>query len=359
MNGKRFVKNGRKILLVLTSMLSVFLLSCGISGASQKAVDEGKVAIVSKEYEKARDLFKLAVDEDSKNSEAKSLLDLSNDYIELMATITTGEFDKADELIANIENNEKLEIIKEDFEKTKNNINESKDMVAKYSDEIASIEKLLEDGNVDESKSSAITKLEEVKGIKVLEDRLNSVIKKADEKIANVKAEILKYATDINGIDNSIIYKGMITFDDNSGVFAEVEELKGKTMYRFYENRDLSPRQYVYNENTGDVFMLNQGMVIWINNGDIYVNEPQPIVNESVSEGKISKKEAEEIGINYYFNTYSVPISERKWFFATASDDADDNDEYFCRIDQALGDPFAIYYINANTGDVRVESQRY
>jgi hypothetical protein len=259
----------KKIMIVLTAITAVFLVACGTNGTSKKAVEEGKVEIVSKEYEKGRDLFKLAVDEDSRNLEAKSLLDLSNEYITLMSMINTGELDKSDELISKIEKNDKLSIIKDEFEKTKDIVTSNKEKILKNTNEIKDIENIFESGNIDKAKSLAMNKLVDVKEIKSLEDRLNSIIKKVDESISIAKSEILKYEKDVQDIS----YIGVKTFDESSGVFSDIKELKGKTMYHFDEVIEDSPKEYVYDKNTKDVFMLTQGQVFWLSNGNIHVNK--------------------------------------------------------------------------------------
>ena len=351
----------KKVLIILTILLNLSFVACSKDNTSIKAVEDGKIALVSKEYDKAKDLFKLAVSEDSKNTDAKSLLDLTSNYIDLLAIIENGEFDKANDLISKIEKNNKLDIIKDVFIETKNNIIENKAKYDKYISEIESIEKLLSENKIDEAKSQATEKLKEVDGVKSLEDRLNAVITKVDEKIANAKAEILKYATDIKGIK----YKSIITFDSNSGVFAEVKELKGKTMYHFYEDTDLSPKEYVYDEDTKDVFMLEEGAVFWISNGNIYVNEPkeaseettsQNLISKNQAEVKISSEESRQIALNYYLNRHhNIKANE---IFVGMGDDIEDN-EYFRPIagDDGDGNPgkvIAEYYVNATTGKVRV-----
>lgn len=344
----------KKITILLVAMLSFLLVSCGTNGTSKKAVEEGKIAAASKEYEKARDLFKLAVDEDSKNSEAKLLLDLLNDYIDLTELVNTGEFDKVDELISNIEKNEKMELIKDDFQKTKDSISEAKDKIGKYSDEITNIENLLKDGNIDEAKSLATTKLEEVKGIKALEDKLNSIITSVDEKIASAKAEILKYYKG----KYDIKYKNMEIYANDSNV----SELKGKAILRFIEDQQYgSPKEYMYRMEDGAIFQLDQGSYYWVNNNNkvIYeVVDPSTTKTNNNVNVTISKEKVTEIALNYYYNHYSIPDKDRQWYFATVSDNALEN-EYLCIIQQAIGEPFAKYYVNATTGEVRVDSQRH
>lgn len=302
----------KKITVLLVAMLSFLLVSCGVSGASKKAVEEGKVATVSKEYKKARDLFKLAVDEDSKNSEAKLLLDLLNDYIDLTKLVNTGEFDKTDELVSRIEENEKMELIKDDFQKTKDSIADGKESISKYSDEIADIEGLLKDGKLDEAKTSATTKLEEVKGIKVLEDKLNSVISSVDEKIANAKAEILKYYKG----EYDIKYKNMEIFSNDSAV----TELKGKAILKFVEDQQYgSPQEYMYRIEDGAVFQLNQGSYYWVSNGYKEIYSPTVPKKQTAQQNQpaqsndyVSKDEAVKIASKKFEEDFPAEVGSYK-----------------------------------------------
>ena len=337
----------KKIIIALITLLSIFLVSCSINGTSKKAVEEGKIAIVSKEYEKAKDLFKLASDEDSKNTEAKSLLDLTNSYIGLLEIINTGEFDKADELISTIENNEKLDIIKDEFEKTKSNIIDNKEKIVSYTSKIEAIEKTLDEGNIDEAKSLAIAKLEEVKGIKLLEDRLSSIVEKIDEKIANAKSEIIKYYE--GGYD--IKYRNMEIYSNNS----DIEELKGKAILNFIEDQQYgSPQEYMYRMEDGAIFRLDQGSYYWVNNGykEIYglKDKAQENLNE---ENGISLEEAKEIITNYFLSTHTN--------YTHADIDVGvssiiENNKYSGAVAQNSGNfkVVAEYYVDATTGEISV-----
>lgn len=342
----------RKTLIILTTLLSLFLVSCSTNSTSSKAVEEGKIALVSKEYDKAKDLFTLAINEDSKNTDASSLLDLTTNYIDLLSIIDSSEFDKANDLISKIESNDKLDIIKDSFNDTKNNLNSKKEIFDKYITEVESIETLFTENKIDDAKSQAIAKLEEVKGIKPLEDRLNTVITNVDEKIAIAQTEILKYATDVDGIE----YKQMKTFDSNSGVFAEVAELKGKTMYHFYEQTDYSPREYVYDENTNDVFLLQQGQVFWMNNGNIHLNKEE---EKASSINKISREEAKKLVTNYLLSNYPEYKSNFDDIFGIA-----EAYDYLLEEYNVYGVPVmdktnpnfktSDYFVDATTGEVRL-----
>ena len=353
----------KKVLIILAILLSLSLVACSKDNTSTKAVEDGKIALVSKEYDKAKDLFKLAVSEDSKNTDAKSLLDLTNNYIDLLAIIENGEFDKADDLISKIEKNNKLDIIKDVFIETKNNIIENKAKYDKYIKEIESIEKLLSENKIDDAKSQATEKLEDVKGIKSLEDRLNTVIKKVDEIIANAKAKILKYYKG----DYDIKYENMEYFTNNS----EVKELKGKAILNFYEDQQLgSPHEYIYRIEDGEVFRLDQGEYYWVSNNNKVIYRPKEIEEAYAklealekeqekmdkSKIKISSEESRQIALNYYLNK-RPDVSADEVFVGMG--DYIENNEYFrpISLDNGAGNAgkvIAEYYINATTGEVRV-----
>lgn len=243
------------------------------------------------------------------------------------------------------EKNTQLDIIKDHFLETKNNILENKEKFNTYIKDVESIEQLLSENKIDDAKSQATTKLTEVTGLKSLEDRLYAVITTVDEKISTAQAEILKYATDLKKLD----YAGMYTFDNDSGVFAEVKELQGKTMYRFEDNSEIySNNEYVYDENTNDVFLLKEGQVFWMNNGNIHLNKEEV----STSTNKITKEEAEERAIEYFlsFNKYYT-IND---LIASSVYDNDKN-EYIVAITQNSGNykVVAEFRIDANTKEIK------
>ena len=349
-----------KILMFLTTLLSLFIVGCSANSTSIKAVEEGKIALVSKEYDKAKDLFKLAVNEDSKNSEAESLLDLTINYIDLIAIIENNEFDKVDELISKIENNSELDIIKEQFSEIKNSIVDKKEKFSEYVKQVEAIESLLSENKIDDAKNQATAMLEEVKGIKTLEDRLNVIIITVDEKINNAKAEILKY------YDGSydISYRNMEFFNNN-----EVTELNGKAVLNFIEDQDLgSPREYIYRMEDGGVFRLNQGEYYWVSNNNKLIYRPKEIEEayakleelekeqeeKAQSQIKISPEEAIQIALNYFLN--KRPEINANEVDVSRGYEVNENNEYYRGICLNSGNykVIAEYYVNAATGEVRV-----
>lgn len=287
-----------KILCIL--LCFILFMSCSSNNTSQKALEDGKIALASLEYEKAKSLFKLAVDEDENNSEANSLLDLVTNYIKLIDANENNDFEKVEELVLDIESNDKLNLISDSYEKLKKNLLDKREMyeidkneVYKGSEkeviedevyktfekDVIEIEKLLKEGKYDEVEEIAYSKLEEVEAFPELAERVCNVISVIREKneaqveeegrkIEKAKEAILAYHYN----NTSIIFWDMMTFDSSSGCFAEVAELKGKTMYHFMEEVEDSPTEYVYDDATGDVFKLVQGQVFWMNNGEKHLN---------------------------------------------------------------------------------------
>ena len=138
----------KKILVILSCLLSFMLVSCGDNGTSQKAIEDGKTALVNQEYEKAKEFFERALEEDRNNSEASDYLDLSCDYIELLDMVKNEEFEDLDEILSKIESNKELELIKEDYEIVKKNALKKKDDLSKNKDKDSKKENTTTSNNV-------------------------------------------------------------------------------------------------------------------------------------------------------------------------------------------------------------------
>ena len=127
------------------------------------------------------------MDDHSDNKEVRQLLELTRNYIKLLTLIDKGKFDSAEKIVNNMENNKSLDIIKDDFTNAKKIVVEYQQEHMDYIEEIEAIEKLLAENKIYEAKAKAMAKLEEIRGLKVSEKRLNAVIKKADEIITNAQ----------------------------------------------------------------------------------------------------------------------------------------------------------------------------
>lgn len=341
----------KRRILILGVIISFLMVSCSVNSASIKAVDEGKIALVSKEYEKAKDLFNLAIKEDKNNEEGKILLELTSDYIKLLTSIEEANIDNTEDLIKKIEKNKKIDLIKNDFDKQVNTFVKNKEKIIDNISEIENIEKVLKEGNIDEAKTLASNKLIEVKGVISLEKRLNDVIIQVDQVILDAKNEILKYNSGIE-----LEYIGLQPA--NGTMYGHVvENLKDKVLLKYkVPNNPFSPIEFVYNRDDGNIYRHKEGQVFWVNNGYIALNE----LDTKVYSKSLSPQEAGIIAIDYFISRNST-YNNKDLF--TPNSDIIDNNEYYrpiCGYDtdpqgnEIIGKPLAEYMVNVITGEIRV-----
>ena len=111
----------KKIILVITSIcLSVSLCAC-VSNTGKKAIEQGKLAMASKDYEKSINSFKLAIDEGSKDEEIQNMLQILEKYKSAENTFNSRNVVEAKTICDGIVNYENY-TVKEDIEILKSNI---------------------------------------------------------------------------------------------------------------------------------------------------------------------------------------------------------------------------------------------
>lgn len=344
---KRYLILFGAVLVVL--LLGVSLTRCSkTSNTSMEALEEGKIALASLEYEKARNLFELAYTEDKDNTEAVDLYNITRDILKLSDAIKEKDLVAAKEYLDKLNSSKNIEYIKE-------SLLPLQEKVALLEDKIKSDMEKKEKELI-----NAQVKDEEEKNISTVEKKEeNSETTELDKIIAIAKAEILKYLNH----EEELIYLGMMTFDNSSGVFATVEQLYGKTMLHFCEKSDVCPAEFVYDNNTGDVYLLTQGQVFWMNNGNIHLNGedvaeiPKSSANITL-EVNITSEQSREIARNYYLSTHRD--IEADMIFVTINTEVNENNEYprliafYDETKTTASKPVAEYYVNAATGEVRV-----
>ena len=141
MRSKQFVA----IVLLSTMMLT----GCG-NKTFDKAMEEGKLALASKEYEKASGLFGLAVEEKSNDKEAKELKEGTEKIISINKLNSDGNLEEAINLCDEFENlNIKSGIILKEVENIKkelqNQLNKIKDNKNNIEVKITEAESLIKD----------------------------------------------------------------------------------------------------------------------------------------------------------------------------------------------------------------------
>lgn len=265
------------IITILTIILATGLYGCGNSTA-KKAVEEGKIAIASNEYDKAKNLFKLAMDEDS-GTENKETYDMINGYLEAEKEYKDGNYDKALELINNIKEVGDYQNLNDDIKNLHKNIEEKEKIDKEYNDNIKKIDELIKEGSLNKAKE-----LIDSINLKDLFDKQksevnklkNEITKKQEEleKQEKKKAEEEKKKDNVLKEDNvnkglniikakgykNLVYEGIVKENFN------IPEINNKPLYHYIPKDEFTgPNEFYYDATNNKVYMLNQGMWLIIN----------------------------------------------------------------------------------------------
>lgn len=150
----------KKIGIILTLILLVISLVGCENSKSKKAIEQGKMEMANKEYDKALASFKIALDKESSNEEAKRLTALIDHYKKANDEFEKGNIDDANKIMNQIDEETIEDSIKNDIDNLKAKINQHD----KIDKEIVHIKELIKEKKYDEAKKS-------IKGIDI--DKLN------------------------------------------------------------------------------------------------------------------------------------------------------------------------------------------
>ncbi|MDU2686402.1 hypothetical protein QJR60_11390 [Paraclostridium sordellii] len=140
----------KKIIIIIVSiLLGISMVGCE-SSVSKKAVEQGKLAMANKEYDKALASFKLAIDEGSNNKEVKRLTTLINHYTQANDKFKKGDIKSANKIMNEIDEETIDDSIKNDIDNLKAKINQQD----KINKKIASIKELIKYKKYDDAKKS-------------------------------------------------------------------------------------------------------------------------------------------------------------------------------------------------------------
>lgn len=269
--------NKKVIITILTIMLAIGLYGCGNSTA-KKAVEEGKIAIASNEYDKAKNLFKLASDEDG-GTENKEIYDMLNGYLEAEKEYKDGNYDKALELLNNIKEVGDYQNLNDDIKKLHKSIEEKEKIDKEYNNNIKKINELMEDGSLNKAKE-----LLDSINLKDLSDKQKSEVNKLKDEITKNQEELKKQEEnkvkeekkkdnakkedDVNkGLNiikskgyKNVVYEGIVKENFN------IPEINNKPLYHYIPKDEFSaPNEFYYDATNNKVYMINQGMWLIIN----------------------------------------------------------------------------------------------
>jgi len=145
----------KKIIICLISLLMIITLTgCQKENSiSTKALEEGKIALANKEYDKAQNLFKLVVDEDNSNEDGKEFYRLTTQYLTLLNYFENEDYDNADKSLNEIKLNSKISSIDTEVFKLQDQLNNIKNQNQTNSTEDIKVEK---ETKIQESQSNTI-----------------------------------------------------------------------------------------------------------------------------------------------------------------------------------------------------------
>lgn len=142
----------KKLVSIILTLLIVTIVGCGNS-MERKAMDQAKLALENKEYDKASASFQLVLDENSKNDEARKIKEVIDTYFDAKKSLDSNKLDDANTTINNIDNKYCDYSIKEDVDSLKINIENKISLRDKIKYDIAKAESLVNEKKYDEAKA--------------------------------------------------------------------------------------------------------------------------------------------------------------------------------------------------------------
>ena len=209
------MKFNKCIAIFLLSMLT--LTGCG-NKTFDRSMEEGKIAIASKEYEKAEGMFSLALKENKNDKEASALHKQTEKLIELVNLKDEG---KIDESLKNCEEIEKIEsdsdCVKKEARDLKQELSKdvSNEKIKEVKAKMVEIGELIDDKNYNDAKvelDKLIKELQENKGLKSELEVANKLLKECNENIE--KAKKMKN-TNTNKVKKTLCSCGKNYLEDN------------------------------------------------------------------------------------------------------------------------------------------------
>ncbi|OHW62288.1 hypothetical protein EUAN_13580 [Andreesenia angusta] len=183
----------KKILTICISLVTVLGTGC-TNSLADKAIEQGKLALSNKEYDKALTSFELALDEGA-DGEIAELVEVIKGYKEAEKLFTEGKLQDSEKALESIGSKYQKYSIKSDVDSLKESISQKKKETEGIDSDIEEIYGLIKSSKYEEAKA----KIEEILGrdtvgsesqIKILNEQLDlieaSLVKKAEiEKSSN------------------------------------------------------------------------------------------------------------------------------------------------------------------------------
>lgn len=141
----------RKKIFLITIVLILSLVGCSGNSTTKKALEEGKKALSSREYDKAIGLFELVAKEKN-GEEAKKIVKIIKDYKEGLKLFEKNDLEDAKKTIDKIDKDYKKYAIKKDIDKLKGDIKKRIEVEVEIQKKIQEIEDLIAAANYTDAK---------------------------------------------------------------------------------------------------------------------------------------------------------------------------------------------------------------
>ncbi len=180
------------VLIAIMILLLLSLVGCGNTAATE-AIEQGRLELVSKEYDKALSSFEKAINEGSEDEEIKELIKTIKSFNHGKKLIEEGNFDEAKEVLDSIDKDYVNYSIKDDINSLKEKIVTYEENDKFINNEIVSIDQLVSEGKYDDAKTKSEELLVSERIIsEVQKQKVDEYVMKADEGIARIGIEAEK-----------------------------------------------------------------------------------------------------------------------------------------------------------------------
>lgn len=142
----------KKVFSIILTLLIITAVGCG-NGMEKKAMDQAKLALVNKEYDKASASFQLVLDENSKNEEARKIKEIIYTYLDAKKSLDSNKLDDANMTIDKIDDDYSNYSIKDDVNSLKIDIKNKISLRDKIQNDISKAENLVNEKKYDEAKA--------------------------------------------------------------------------------------------------------------------------------------------------------------------------------------------------------------
>lgn len=221
-------------------LLSTIMLTGCTNSTFDKSMEEGKLALASKEYEKANGLFSLALEEKENSNEAKELKESTEKLVEINKLNSEGNLVEAIKLCDELKSlNIESKIIVKEVDKKRNEMQETLDKLnnekKNIEQEIAEAESLISSKKYKDAKSllnELSIDIKENNNVDDLVERINTLIEECDKKI-----DISESKKNINSQTAKEILYQKVSIDLDYELFSDLDSdahIYGESINNFY-----------------------------------------------------------------------------------------------------------------------------